>query len=102
MTDRELVTVFWATCLLVVFIPLVVGLWRLIRYGIEKQNREVDELLDSLESLAREDERLAIEAALASDWNKVVADAHSSLAAPTDSGLAHAADSTEPPVRETI
>lgn len=40
LTYRELNTVLWATCLLVVFIPLVVGLWRLIRYGIEEQNRD--------------------------------------------------------------
>ena len=81
MTDRELVSVFWATCAAIV---LIWGIAGLVRLGVDRQERR--ELLNEITRLGQE----------------IEADSPSP-AAPTDSGFAtRATDSTRPPAGETF
>ncbi len=53
MTDRELISVFWATCGAIV---LILGIAGLVRLGVDRQERaERREILDQLTREAHQD-----------------------------------------------
>lgn len=69
MTDRELVSVFWATCAAIV---LIWGIAGLVRLGVDRQERAEREI--TAEEITR---------ALQADLDRITADFHSPTAAET-------------------